>query len=895
MSGSSLLLRGRRVLVAGIMLAACLINSSATLTASQVATVLPAEQFTRSAGPPATIVRTFGVAPPVEGPFTLTIVSGEPDPRRPGAVIDAARATVVLNGVQIVGPGDFRTARIDKTIAVSSENVLEIRLLGAPGAHLTLGITGVVHVRISAITPDNGPVDTPVLITGSGFDPIASNNDVSFNGAAAVVLNATTTAIQTVVPTGATTGPITVTTPNGSASSTPFTVTSGNKLLISKSPEQPIYSRGQPITITALVVDRHGEPVSNAAVTLASTPSEDARVGDTFIYESDGTFTITATANPDGETLTASIALTVQGQGPVAACTQPVDGAMLDRAPGPLTLQGSVNSSNGISQFTVNGENVTVIDGAFTTTINAAWGLNVVSLMVVDNAGTAAQRTCAFVLSDTWAGEDQPAADTISLKLVQAAIDDATRMDGVDSLDDMLFAVINGSRARDTLHTALLSTNPLKPDSCDRSVALPFGGSMCVLSSEVTYSSSQLGGPNTTSLTLVNGGMASATRLANPVIRLRVRGDEALVPYDITGDVVFSFVDVQLTFNLGLANGRPIVAIRSGSVSTNVGQVQTNFPGLSPDVLDIIVALAQGQLRDAVRNTLRDYVTNNFTAVLDGVFGGLDVGALPITYQVASLSGGSPIAVSFGLNFSVVNASSSRALFGIGTRFQSPAAHARPSFGIPLRPGAAPLLDMTVTSPATIGAAFHEAIRGQTLHALWRGGYFDTLLPGGALNGTVPAGATLTTAAMLPPVTTIRGDGRTELAIGAWQIQLQNPALFPIPITGNLAGRVSCASRLEGDALVLEACTVDDMQFAAAQQLDTATAAQVESLLSGVLGALMPTAAGAALPSLPIPGFSMPSSLGVFGLPTGGVFGIVSPNSSNVAPHHVLRGGAGIR
>ena len=894
MSGSSLVLRGRPAFVAGVVLAACLINSFATPTAAQVATVLPAERFTRSAGAPATMVRTFPVAPPVEGPFTLTIDSGEPDPRRPGAVTNAARATVVLNGVQIVGPGDFATARIEKPIALSSENVLEIRLLGAPGAHLTLGVTGVVHLRISAVTPDNGPVDTPVLVTGSGFDPIAANNEVSFNGATAVVLNATTTAIQTKVPPNATTGPITVTTPNGSAASTPFTVTSGNRLLISKVPDQQIYSRGQPITISALVVDRHGQPVANADVTLESTPAEDARIGNTFIYESDGTFTITATANPDGEALTASIAITVHGQGPVAACTHPVDGAMLQRSPGPLTLQGTVNSSNGIAQFTVNGEDVAVIDGAFTTTIDAAWGLNLASLIVVDNAGTAVKRTCAFVLSDRWVREDHLASDTISMKLVQSAIDDNNRAGGVNSFADMLFAVINGSHVGNTLHNALLAAGPLKPDSCDRFVALPFGGSLCILSSEVTYSSSQLGGPNTTSLTLVDRGVRSATRFANPIIRLRVRGQESTVPYDVTGDVTISFVDVQATLDTGIHNGRPSVTVRPGSVTADVGAIQVNFPGLSPDVLEIVVAIAQGYLRDAVRDVLRDYVTNNFTAVLNGVIGGLDVGTLPATYQVPSVSAGLSIAMSFGVNFSALTTTSSRVLFGIGTRFEAPPAHARPSLGTPLRPGVE-LLDPALPAPARVAAAFHEGIRGQTLHALWRGGYFDMVLMGGALNGTMPAGATLTTAAALPPVTMMRGDGRMEFAIGAMSIQLENAALFPIPIMGSLAGRVSCASRLEGDALVLEACTVDAVHFAAAHQLEAATTAQVESLLTGVLGVVMPTAASGALPSLPVPGFSLPASLGVFGLPTGGVFGIVAPGVSHVAPHHVLRGQIGIR
>jgi len=269
------------------------------------------------------------------------------------------------------------------------------------------------------------------------------------------------------------------------------------------------------------------------------------------------------------------------------------------------------------------------------------------------------------------------------------------------------------------------------------------------------------------------------------------------------------------------------------------------------------------------------------------------VRTLPATYQVESLSGGSALGVNFGLNFSFANASTSRVLFGVGTRFQSPAAHARPSLGTPLQPPR--LLDPTVNSPADVAVALHHGIRGQALHALWRGGYFDTVLTGGALGGAVPAGVSLTTSAALPPVTMIRGDGRTEFAMGAMSIQLQHDGVLPVPVTGNLAGRVSCASRLEGDSLVLETCTIDEVQFAPAQQLDAASTAQVESMLSGVLVAMMHTAATGALPALPLPAFSLPASLGAFGLPTAGAFGVVTPSLSNAPPHHVLRGASGIR
>src|SRR5262249_13697896 len=67
---------------------------------------------------------------------------------------------------------------------------------------------------------------TAVTLYGVGFSATAAQNQVTFNGVAAVVEAATTTTLRTRVPAGATTGPVVVTSPQGSGSSrSPFTVT----------------------------------------------------------------------------------------------------------------------------------------------------------------------------------------------------------------------------------------------------------------------------------------------------------------------------------------------------------------------------------------------------------------------------------------------------------------------------------------------------------------------------------------------------------------------------------------------------------------------------------------------------------------------------------------------
>jgi chitodextrinase len=76
--------------------------------------------------------------------------------------------------------------------------------------------TVVAQPTISSVMPASGPVGTGLTITGSGF---GSATDVSFNGTSATFTVVSDTAIRTAVPAGATSGPISVTTPGGTATS----------------------------------------------------------------------------------------------------------------------------------------------------------------------------------------------------------------------------------------------------------------------------------------------------------------------------------------------------------------------------------------------------------------------------------------------------------------------------------------------------------------------------------------------------------------------------------------------------------------------------------------------------------------------------------------------------
>lgn len=73
-------------------------------------------------------------------------------------------------------------------------NLLSIDRLTPPGS----------GIGIYLVNPVTGPATQLCRVQGYGFDPVASNNVVKFNGVTATVSSATAYTLTVVVPTGAT-------------------------------------------------------------------------------------------------------------------------------------------------------------------------------------------------------------------------------------------------------------------------------------------------------------------------------------------------------------------------------------------------------------------------------------------------------------------------------------------------------------------------------------------------------------------------------------------------------------------------------------------------------------------------------------------------------------------
>jgi Divergent InlB B-repeat domain len=204
------------------------------------------------------------------GPFTVvngpTITSFAPASGPVGA-------SVTINGTNFTGATAVAFNGVRASFTVSSDIAIQTAVpagattgplsVTAPGgtAQSSGAFTVPAPPTIASFAPVNGAVGTSVTINGSNLTGATS---VTFNGLSASFTVQSDAVIQAVVPAGGTTGPVTVTTPAGSATSTSnFTVTAtlsvanggnGQGTVSSTSDRPPIgtsYEVGTVVTLTA--------------------------------------------------------------------------------------------------------------------------------------------------------------------------------------------------------------------------------------------------------------------------------------------------------------------------------------------------------------------------------------------------------------------------------------------------------------------------------------------------------------------------------------------------------------------------------------------------------------------------------------------------------------------
>ncbi|TMI94970.1 MAG: hypothetical protein E6H01_14670, partial [Bacillati bacterium ANGP1] len=253
----------------------------------------------------------------------------------------------------------------------------------------------VIGPSITGFTPAQGPVGTTVTITGQNFDAVPANNQVRFNGVAAVIASATTTSITTTVPQGATTGPITVTTPIATAtSSASFTVTPSQDFTVTATPSSVLSLPGSSVAYSVTLVPQ-GTFSQLAALSVTNLPPGASAVFTPPYISPNGsalltvtttaatpvgsrTLEVLATATREGVTVTrtAAVGLNVQASGQTVLVGQVLDDEEKPLAGVSIKLGGSTLTTLGVTDAAGNffvpnmptGTHVVLVDGSTANT-----------------------------------------------------------------------------------------------------------------------------------------------------------------------------------------------------------------------------------------------------------------------------------------------------------------------------------------------------------------------------------------------------------------------------------------------------------------------------------------------------------------------------------------------
>ena len=142
-----------------------------TIATPNQATVFGPKTYTRTSGRPNLFQENF-TASNTSSSFTLIVQNGDNGENRSNS------GRIILNGVEVVGPGDFKVDSIRKPLTLLGTNTLTVELRSQPGSFITISIVrddGYVYVNnnvsgpntVSAFSVDANGALTP--IAGSPF------------------------------------------------------------------------------------------------------------------------------------------------------------------------------------------------------------------------------------------------------------------------------------------------------------------------------------------------------------------------------------------------------------------------------------------------------------------------------------------------------------------------------------------------------------------------------------------------------------------------------------------------------------------------------------------------------------------------------------------------------
>jgi len=652
-------------------------------------------------------------------------------------------------------------------------------------------------------------------------------------------------------------------------------------------PERPVYTIDQQVQIIADAYDLYGNRVDEASFAYSASPSISSPSEARYHFTADGSYTLTATVTSQTHQnipLSVSLPVLVNTTGPMIECMrsdspQEVNDAyQITQGPSTLTVPVRASDAFAVQSVTIGGQPASFSNtsGNWTAGVPIGFGINFVDVVAVDQHGLENSTTCFISAAPYYTAESSFMPGAVGLRLDPRAISDSNPA-VLDSLNDILQTVIRSNELLTIVDDGLKSSNPINDGGCGFFACEP----------DINYTGGSIGWntPSST-MSLITNGLRVAVHLPTVKARVSVCGTTCC-PGGTNVDINVTAIDATIDFTLAIQSGVLRATLNSGSPVVTIGTVSLNGSGFCGFIVENLDGIFQSTLQGVIDDALTNYIQSDLAPILDGVVSSLDVNTLGTTFNVPQLDGTGTVNVAFGLQLSSLSITTTRFLLGLGTRFTAGTiAQNRTSLGVG-RKTQIPLLDppgTTTTRP--VGLSFYEGAMNHMLHALWRGGFFTTTLSLG--------GGTAVIDAKLPPMMAFAASNQATLAFGGLQSTITIPGIISnLQVT--FGGDASAGVTLSGNDLAFGTLTINGLYASFAKPLTQNQRNALEDFLRDVLQTVLADAISDGLPAIPIPSFTLPASVGAFGLPVGAELGIVSPQLSTNGSHVVLTGAFGRR
>ncbi|HEY2324848.1 MAG TPA: IPT/TIG domain-containing protein, partial [Thermoanaerobaculia bacterium] len=244
-----------------------------------------------------------------------------------GANFDAGTTALTIGGAAATNVVVLSPASLTATTPAGTAGAASVTVNTAGGSGtLTSGFTFVPAPSVTSFTPAQGPAGTSVTINGANFDATAANDVVLIGGVPAVVTSASTTRLVATVAANAITGPVSVSTIGGMATTAANFVVLIYRSLSFTSSATAIQT-GHQLQFSAAVTkfDNSTLDVTSSAV-WSSSDSSVATVSSTGLVTAASTGAADITAAFSGLTATVHLSVTT----PVSLPPATIQGPPLD-------------------------------------------------------------------------------------------------------------------------------------------------------------------------------------------------------------------------------------------------------------------------------------------------------------------------------------------------------------------------------------------------------------------------------------------------------------------------------------------------------------------------------------------------------------------------------------